>query len=333
MKEAMFFRKLKDNVVQCSLCPHSCVIKDNERGKCGVRENRQGVLYALTYGKPISSAIDPIEKKPLYHFLPGSSSYSIACVGCNLSCLFCQNSDISQMLKEGRILGTDASVQDVVDEAIASGCKSISYTYTEPTIFFEYAYDIARLAKSKGIKNVFVTNGFISKDAIEFISPFLDAANIDLKGFTDEYYQRVCGARLQPVLDAIQLYYDKGVHIELTTLIVPGQNDDPSILKSIAEFIARIDKRIPWHISRFFPQYKMAGLPPTPVESIRKAEQIGKESGLKYIYPGNLGEESDTACQHCSKTLIKRKGFFVSENNLVGERCRFCNAKADIITK
>lgn len=333
MKEAMFYKRIKDDLVQCGLCPHFCVIKPGARGKCAVRENQKGSLYALTYGKPVSTGIDPIEKKPLYHFYPGTDSYSIACVGCNMSCVFCQNSDISQMPRDqGKIIGTELKPEEAVYEAIENHCKSISYTYTEPTIFFEYCYDIARLAEKKDLKNVFVTNGFISKEAIETIAPVLHAANIDLKGFSEEYYKKICGARLQPVLEAIKLYYEKGVHLEITTLVVPGQNDDEATLRKIAKFIASVDKKIPWHISRFFPRYKMLNVPPTAEAKIMKAMEIGKKAGLEYVYPGNIFEEdNNTYCKNCKKQLIVRHGYTIAENNLNKIRCKFCGAKSDII--
>jgi pyruvate formate lyase activating enzyme len=334
MKQAVFWKKLKLDAVQCVLCPHSCVIRDKQRGKCGVRENQNGVLYALTYGKPVSTAVDPIEKKPFYHFLPGSLAYSIACVGCNLSCKFCQNSDISQMPKDkGIVTGTEMAPEEVVEEAIAKGCESISYTYTEPTIFYEYCYDIAKLSRKKGLKNNFVTNGFISPEAIDNIARFLDAANIDLKGFSEDFYRELCDARLQPVLDAIKRYHEKGVFIEITTLIVPGQNDDEAMLRKAAEFIASLDKKIPWHISRFYPQYKMRNLQPTQVATIHKAVEIGRAAGLRYVYAGNVpGDENDnTYCHNCGKLLIGRLGYSITKNNLKGNRCSFCGAEGNFL--
>ncbi|MFH1510356.1 MAG: AmmeMemoRadiSam system radical SAM enzyme, partial [Candidatus Woesearchaeota archaeon] len=309
----------------CRLCPHNCMIAEGSRGICGVRENQKGTLYALTYGKPVATAVDPIEKKPLYHFLPGTQSYSIACVGCNMKCSFCQNSDISQMPKEGRIIGTNLAPEEVVTEAIQNSCQSISYTYTEPTVFFEYCYDIARIARQKRLKNVFVTNGFITTEAIGAIAPYLDAANIDLKSFTESYYKKLCGARLKPVLEAIREYHQKGVHIEITTLVVPGHNDKESELKKMAKFIASIDKKIPWHISRFYPRHKMQGTTPTPEAILHKARQIGKEEGLCYVYLGNTEEDENTYCHNCEKLLIRRKGYHVIENNLDDNKCKYCN--------
>jgi len=331
MLEAWFYKKLKDNIVQCELCPHFCSIKEGFRGKCGVRENKDGKLYSLVYGKLCSAAIDPIEKKPFFHFMPGSKAYSIATVGCNLRCSFCQNWEISQMPKSEKIVGKDVSPEEIVEDAIANNCESIAYTYTEPTVFFEYAYDIAKLAKKKGLKNVFVTNGFINKEPIDKIAKVIDAANIDLKGFSEDYYKDVCGARLKPILDAIKYYHEKGVFLEITTLIVPGHNDEK--LKEIASFIVSIDKDIPWHISRFYPHYKMEDTKPTPVETIHKAVEIGKKAGLKYIYAGNVpGDDYEsTFCSKCGKKIISRFGFSVNEINLDKNKCKFCGEKVNIV--
>ena len=332
MKEAMFYNKLKDNIVQCKLCPHFCMIKENERGKCGVRENINGKLYSLVYGKACSYGIDPIEKKPFFHFLPGTYSYSIATVGCNLSCGFCQNWEISQQPKpKNLIIGEELSPKRIVEEALANGCESISYTYTEPTIFFEYAYETAKLAKKKGLKNNFVTNGFICKEPVDVISEVLDAANIDLKGFSEEFYKEVCGARLQPVLDAIKQYYSNKVWVEITTLIVPGHNDNREMLAKIAKFIAGIDKKIPWHISRFYPHYNMMNVPQTDISVMHKAVEIGKKNGLKYIYAGNVpGDDYEsTYCPKCGKKIIERFGFSVEKSELKKGRCKFCDEEID----
>ncbi len=328
MKEALFYKKT-GNEVQCQLCPHFCTIKNKEKGKCGVRQNMDGKLYSLNYGKIISSAVDPIEKKPLFHFLPGTTAYSIATVGCNFSCTFCQNWEISQASKFGSVYGHDISPEQVVKDASDSGCRSIAYTYTEPTIFFEYAYDTAKLANRKCLKNVFVTNGFINKEPVDMIEPYLDAANIDLKGFTEDFYKNIVGGRLKPVLDTIKYIYDKGIHIELTTLIVPGHNDKPAMLKKMADFIAGIDKEIPWHISRFYPHYRMNKVPPTDVSVLKKAAEIGEKAGIKYIYIGNVpfNDYESTMCAKCKKSVIKRSGFSVIEINMKQDKCAFCGNK------
>lgn len=290
MKKAILYKKLKGNLVQCELCPHYCVIKQDNFGRCGVRQNIDGELYSLVYGKAISLAIDPIEKKPLYHFMPNTMTFSIAAAGCNMTCEFCQNWRISQAPKIDRekTFGQDVTPEEVVRQALENKCPSISYTYTEPTIFLEYALDIAKLACEHKLKNIFVTNGFITPRAIDLIVPWLHAANIDLKGFSEEFYKQFCGARLQPVLEAIKYYYEHGIHLEITTLVIPGKNDSETELNGIAEFIAGIDKEIPWHISRFFPAYKMQNLTPTHLDSIKNAEKIGQQHGLKHIYLGNI---------------------------------------------
>lgn len=333
MKEAMFYEKLEDELVNCDLCSHRCrKIADSKRGICGVRENRNGKFYSLVYGKAVARSIDPIEKKPLFNFLPGSRSYSIATVGCNFRCDNCQNYDISQMPKErGIIVGPDVSSEEIVSAAKVNNCESIAYTYTEPTIFFEYAYDTAKMAKKEGIKNVFVTNGYITSEALKKISPYLDAANIDLKSFKDNFYRKRCGARLKPVLDSIRLYKSLGIWIEITTLIIPTLNDSEEELRKIAEFISEVGEDTPWHISQFYPTYKLITLPRTPVATLRKARKIGLEAGLKYVYEGNVPGENgeNTYCPNCKKLLIHRFGYQIRENKIKNSTCIFCGAKID----
>ncbi len=328
MKEAILYKKLNDSSVQCELCSHFCLIPEGKIGRCSVRENKGGRLYSLVYGKPVSRAIDPIEKKPLYHFLPGSRSYSIATVGCNFSCEFCQNSDISQA--SGRIIrGDNIPPEAAVKEAVENGCESISYTYTEPTVFWEYMLDIARIAKKEGIRNVIVTNGFMSEQALGLAEGLVDAANVDLKSFDDGFYKKVIGGRLKPVLENIKRMHDMGIWVEITTLIIPEKNDSEDELRKIAEFIAGNDKNIPWHISRFYPHYKYGDVPPTPIEKIRLAQKLGKEAGLRYVYPGNVPTDlkRSTLCPRCGKELISREGFFVSENNIRKGKCKSCGEK------
>jgi pyruvate formate lyase activating enzyme len=333
LKEAMFYEKLEDELVNCDLCSHRCrKIADSKRGICGVRENRDGKLYSLVYGKAVARSIDPIEKKPLFNFLPGSRSYSIATVGCNFRCDNCQNYDISQMPKErGIIVGHDVSPEEIVSAAKVNNCESIAYTYTEPTIFFEYAYDTAKLAKREGIKNVFVTNGYITSEALKKISPYLDAANIDLKSFKDNFYRKRCGARLKPVLDSIRLYKSLGIWIEITTLIIPTLNDSEEELRKIAEFISEVGEDTPWHISQFYPTYKLITLPRTPVATLRKSRKIGLEAGLKYVYEGNVPGENgeNTYCPNCEKLLIHRFGYQIRENKIKNSTCTYCGAKID----
>jgi len=333
MKEAMFYGPANgDGKLKCRLCRHGCVIAPSHRGICEVRENRKGKLFTLVYGKAISTAVDPIEKKPLFHFHPGSQSLSVATVGCNFKCLHCQNYSISQLVRDhGDIPGKDISPENMVKIAKKEKCDNISYTYTEPTVFFEYAYDIAKLAKREGISNVFVTNGYIGEDPLREISPYLDAANIDLKAFTEEFYKKICGARLEPVLDSIRLHHELGIWIEITTLVIPGLNDSREELEKIAGFIASIDTGIPWHVSRYHPTYKMTDRHATPIDRLRMAREIGLRSGLKYVYEGNVpGEEKeDTICPKCGQLLIKRFGFSIMKNELKGDRCRKCGTKID----
>jgi pyruvate formate lyase activating enzyme len=330
-KEAMFYEKLKDKQVQCHLCSHHCVIKEGKRGICGVRENVDGTLHSLVYGRLISAAVDPIEKKPLFHFLPGSQAYSVATVGCNFRCLNCQNYEISQMPKPDKlILGNEVSPKQIVDAAKRYRCESIAYTYTEPTIFYEYAYDTAKLASKQGIKNVFVTNGYIAEEPLKTIAPYLDAANVDLKSFSDEFHRKVCGARLKPVLDAIKLYRELGIWIEITTLVITGMNDSEQEFRNIAQFIKDIDNGIPWHVSRFFPHFRLMSTPPTPVETLNMARKIGLDAGLKHVYQGNLpGEGENTYCPSCRRSLIERYGYNITRNNIKNGRCSFCNTPID----
>ena len=293
IREAMFYEKGEAEGVDCYLCAHKCKIASGQFGFCGVRQNIQGTLNTLVYAETAAANIDPIEKKPLYHFLPGSLSFSIATIGCNFRCGFCQNWQISQVARQESPREVyELMPEKIVEEAKARRCESISYTYTEPTIFFEYAYDTAKLAKQAGLKNVFVTNGYMSKEALETINPYLDAANVDLKSFREEFYIKNCQSHLQPVLDSIKLAKKLGIWIEITTLIIPGQNDSDSELSDIAGFVASVGKDIPWHISRFHPDYRFLNQDPTPVESLRKAEDLGRRAGLRYVYLGNVRDAS-----------------------------------------
>jgi pyruvate formate lyase activating enzyme len=328
IKEAMLWKPLEEGRVACGLCAHRCSIAAGDFGVCGVRRNEGGKLRTLVYGEVIAAHVDPIEKKPFYHFLPGTTSFSIATIGCNFRCAFCQNWQISQTsIKGDGEKGTRLSPEDVVKEALAAGCRSISYTYTEPTIFFEYAYDTARLAKAQGLCNNFVTNGYMTAEALEAIKPYLDAANVDLKSFRDETYKKVCKARLEPVLDSIRLMKKLGIWIEVTTLVVPGLNDGDEELGEIARFLAGIDPDIPWHLSRFHPDYRYTDAVPTPVRTLEKAADIGKKAGLRYIYIGNVwGLSEDTHCPACGTLLIRREGFRVIENRMKDSHCRHCLA-------
>ncbi len=329
MKEAMIYEKLDNNNVRCHLCSHNCLIHDDRRGLCAVRKNRSGTLYSLVYGKVISMNIDPIEKKPLFHFLPGSRSLSIATVGCNFRCKHCQNYEISQLPHEEKfsIPGREMTPEDIVNAALEHGCESISYTYTEPTIFFEFSYDCAQLARSKNIRNVFVSNGYTGPEATRLIAPYLDANNIDLKG-SDTFYRTICGARLRPVQETIRLMHELGVWVEVTTLVIPELNDSDEDLTDIAEFIASVNPAIPWHVSQFYPTYKLMDKPRTPPAALRRARAIGSKAGLKYVYEGNVPGEGgeNTYCPSCSRLLIRRFGYTIRENHLRGNSCSACAA-------
>ncbi len=326
VKEAMLYEKLEDDLVHCFLCNHHCRIKPDHFGFCNVRKNEAGALKTLVYAEVIASGADPVEKKPLYHFLPGSCSYSIATVGCNFKCGFCQNWQISQAAKKdlNKFPGRNLGPKSIVEKALEGNCKSISYTYTEPTIFFEYAYDTAKAAKEKGLYNIFVTNGYMAKEAIDEINPYLDAANVDLKSFSNDFYKKVCQGRLQPVLDSIAYMKNLGIWVEVTTLVVPGQNDSEEELSQIAEFIGEAGKDTPWHISRFHPAYKDLDNRPTSEEILQKAEDIGKKAGLHYVYLGNLRRPSNTVCPGCKKIVIERELFTTGKINLSGGNCSFC---------
>jgi len=329
MKEALLYEKIEDRSVRCYLCSHYCRISNQQFGICGVRQNIDGLLYTYVYARPCALHIDPIEKKPLYHFFPGSSSFSVATIGCNFRCGFCQNWEISQStIRDGVDLGTEeVNPEDIVRAAIKNKCKSISYTYTEPTIFFEYALDTAKLAKTEGLYNNFVTNGYMTKECLLMIKPYLDAANVDLKFFKDASYKKNCGGALQPVLNSIRLMHELGIWVEVTTLVVPGENDSEEELTGIAQFIADVDKNMPWHVSRFHPDYKFTDYGPTPEATLKKAQEIGERCGLTYIYVGNVvGFGNDTYCPGCKKLLIKREVFSILEYNIKSGRCAFCNA-------
>jgi len=314
----MLYEKLSDDRVRCHLCAHRCLIADEKRGVCLVRENRGGTLYTLVYGRTISQHVDPVEKKPLLHFYPGSTAYSIATPGCNFRCRWCQNWEISQMVRERHfIMGDEASPEQVVAAAQRASCRSIAYTYTEPTIFFEYSYDTARLAHEAGIANVYVTNGYMTEEMLETFDPYLDAANVDLKAFRDETYKKYVGARLQPVLDSLKVMKRLGIWVEVTTLVIPGINDDPAELRDAARFVAQeLGVETPWHISRFYPHYEMTDVPPTPVSTLRQALEIGLEEGLRYVYVGNVPGEANTVCHKCGRLLVRRSGYCILENHV-----------------
>lgn len=328
MEKALCFEKHERNTVHCHLCRHHCRIADGNRGICRVRENRGGELYSLVSGLLVAEHSDPVEKKPLFHFLPDSHCYSVASVGCNFRCLHCQNANIAQYDDQGsgRMPGHPLPPAELVQRATASGCRSIAYTYSEPTVWFEYALASARLAAEAGLYNIFVTNGYISSEALGMIAPVLHAANIDLKGFSNDFYRRVCGAQLSEVLDCIRDYRRRGIWIEITTLVIPGENDDAEQLNGIARFIAdELGPDTPWHVSRFFPCYQMPDHPPTPLSSLKRAVEAGDRAGLKYIYEGNVtsGREQ-TICSSCGAVLIGRRGYTLTRLHLRDGACGSC---------
>lgn len=323
----MLYHSLKGKRLACDLCSHRCEIGPGKFGICGVRQNREGKLVTHVYGEVIAAHVDPIEKKPLYHYFPGSTAFSVATIGCNFKCPFCQNWQISQQSKRKGDAGFSEFLapSDVVRAAKNYGCQSISYTYTEPTIFFEFAYDTAKLAKKEGLGNSFVTNGYMTAEALETINPYLDACNVDLKSFSEKFYKDMCKAHLEPVCASIRLMKTLGIWVEVTTLVVPGQNDSDEELTEIAEFITHVDPDIPWHISRFHPDYQLSNTSATPVETLRKAYTLGKKAGLRYIYIGNvLGESEDTHCPNCGTSLIHRTGFSITRNRIAGGKCSSC---------
>ena len=323
-KEALFSEPGNKGSVHCRLCAHQCRILPNA---FGVRMNNGGILYSMNYGDVIAEHIDPIEKKPLYHLYPASQAFSVATVGCNFRCDFCQNWQISQQdYRNVTGYGRYRSPAEIVAAAQDAQARSIAYTYTEPTIYFEYAYDIARLAREAGIVNIFVTNGYMTGDALTTIAPFLDAANIDLKSFSEGFYRDHCAAKLAPVLDTIVAMKKHEIWVELTTLLIPGENDSDRELRELASWIAAIDVNMPWHISRFHPQYKIHTAA-TPLDTLKRAYAAGKEAGLRYVYLGNVAEGSDTCCPECNAVLIERTFYQTALTGLADGLCGKCGTR------
>ncbi len=331
MREASFWKKIEGKRVQCNLCNHFCVLEEGEKGRCGVRINQRGSLYTLVYDRVAAINIDPIEKKPLYHFLPGSSTFSFGTMGCNFSCIFCQNYTLSQPPREKGVIAGDRVTPDyLVNGAVKYGCKSISYTYSEPTVFFELMRETAEHAQEKGLKNVMVSNGFISPSALEELGPFIDGANIDLKSFSNQFYKELCGGRLRPVLNNLVRMREMGWWLEITTLLIPGKNDSEEELRSIARFISKeLGEDVPWHISRFHPDYRLMDVSVTPLKTLERAYEIGREEGLEFVYLGNVPSMlENTYCPGCGELLIKREGFSSQVLGLKGEgKCRRCGFK------
>jgi len=323
---ASFYERLKNNIVRCRLCPRECVISEGKRGYCRVRENRKGILHALSYGQPVAIHIDPIEKKPFFHFLPGSVAFSVATVGCNLNCAFCQNWEISQAKPED-VRPRSILPEELVEQARKSGAQSIAFTYTEPTVFYEYMIDIARLAKASGLRVTMHSNGFINEEPLRRLCKYLDAANIDLKGFSQEYYSRICEGSLAPVLRSLEVLKNEGVHVEITNLVLSGYNDDPRLIRDMCAWIRdKLGPDTPLHFSRFYPMYKLLSLIPTPVARLEEARAIALETGLLYVYIGNIpGHEAEnTYCPKCRRPVIRRTGYIVSDIGLVNGRCGSC---------
>lgn len=327
---ASYWQRVRDNIVQCLLCPRKCVLDIGQRGVCTVRINRDGMLYTLGYGNPIAVHVDPIEKKPFFHVLPGSKAFSIAVAGCNMRCLFCQNWEISQS-KPDETMNYNMSLEDVVNGAIKSDCRFIVYTYTEPTVFYEYMLDISKLAKEKGLKNGMHTCGYINQEPLKELLKYMDAVNVDIKAFNEEFYNKMgMMAQLQPVLETIKTIKKEGVHLELTNLIIPNQNDDPKEIRKMCVWIKEnLGDEVPLHFSRFMPSFRLQNLPPTPVTKLEEAYRIAKDVGLKYVYIGNVPGHTfeNTYCPKCGKTVTGRIGYQILENHIRDGKCGYCGEK------
>ncbi|MBN2346275.1 MAG: AmmeMemoRadiSam system radical SAM enzyme [Candidatus Aminicenantes bacterium] len=328
MVQALLGETDESKWVTCRLCAHECRIPPGKCGTCGVRRNLDGELVSLNSDRIVAMHVDPIEKKPLYHFLAGSRSFSIAAMGCNFSCRFCQNHEISMVKNEEAIQGERLTPEQLVAIALRNRCRSIAYTYTEPTVFFELMLETARLARAARLRNVMVSNGYLTMRALSLLAPFLDGANIDLKSFRDDFYRKYCSARLQPVLETIAAMRRMGIWIEVTTLLIPGLNDGPEELEQLISFLLELDASIPWHVSRFFPQYRLADIPPTDAAAIHGVLQHAEDEGMKFTYGGNLADSrwSNTRCPACAETLIERRGYRVESVGLQSGTCRFCGA-------
>ncbi len=326
LKPAEYWQPLENNAVQCALCPRRCFIEPGQKGFCRARKNISGKLYTLNYGEPVAMHLDPIEKKPLAHVYPGSKSFSIATAGCNLRCKFCQNWEISQLdPEEAQVEFVPA--EEIVTMAKSSGAQTIAFTYTEPTIFYEYMLDIAKAARKEGISCVMHSAGFINEEPLRQISKYLIAANIDLKGFSQKYYSSFCEGNLENVLNTLKILKEEGVWVEITNLLIPGANDSEEDLRKLCAWVKEnLGPDTPIHFSRFYPMYKLTDLSPTPLTSLIRAKTIAKEVGMHFVYIGNVPEQigEDTHCPYCQKVLIKRIGYNVLENHIVKGKCAFC---------
>jgi pyruvate formate lyase activating enzyme len=343
LHEAMLYKPLKKGYVQCTACEHFCAVEPEGMGACGIRRNYDGALYLVVYGEAAALHVDPIEKKPLFHFLPTQPVLSLGTVGCNFTCQFCQNWEISQsgasavvsdrpsrLPKTSKVAQAPAMPADLVAHCRQRGIPMLAYTYNEPTVFFEYAYDTAKLAHQYGIRNVFVSSGFESPAALELIEPYLDAINVDLKAWSDTFYRQVCGTRLQPVLRNIEHIATKTkIWIEITTLLIPGLNDDEAELREMAAWLARVSPDLPWHISAFHPDYQLLDRPPTPHRTLVRAWEIGKEAGLRYVYVGNVhdGDRESTFCPSCNTLLVSRNWYTVRQHWREAGVCHGCGLR------
>ena len=333
-KEAILYEKV-DNALNCKICQRRCIISPGKTGFCQMRENVDDKIYSLNYAAVSSAAVDPIEKKPLFHFYPGSMVFSLGSVGCNFRCRHCQNWGISQAELEN-IPTRDMLPKDAIRLTKEYECKSIAWTYNEPTMWFEYTLDSAKIARKEDIKTIYVTNGYMSEESFQEIKPYLDAANIDLKGMTEKFYQDLCEARLEPVLDTIVKMHDAKIHIEITNLMIPGYNDSDEDIRSLVKFMAdEVGVEVPLHFTRFFPQYQMQELPPTEIKYLEKAHKIARDAGMKYVYIGNVptADGENTYCPECGETVIQRDGFSVMSDKIKETRkCPRCKADIDIVT-
>lgn len=325
--EGYFYKKSASGKVVCGICPNRCILSPGDRSVCRSRVNINGILYSLTYGNPCALNVDPIEKKPLFHFKPQSKAFSIATTGCNFRCLNCQNWEISQV-KPSEVRHQELFPPDVIKAALQSGCKSIAYTYSEPTTFFEYMIDSARLAKASGINNLWISNGYINKKPLLEFCKVLDGANVNLKSLSDAIYRKLNGGHLQPVLNTFKTLHEQNIHFEMTNLVVPGYTDDPDMVKKMCVWILKnLGADHPLHFLRFFPRYKLDRLPPTPVSTLTRFRELALQEGIRYVYVGNVPdhEGNHTYCHNCKKLLIERQGYYIPIYKITGNKCKFCN--------
>ncbi len=328
-KEAMFYEKIDETTIQCHLCPRNCTLPNKVRGFCRAREPENGKHYSLVYSNPTAVHVDPIEKKPLFHFLPATQAFSVATAGCNFRCKFCQNWEISQFSPEETV-NYFLPPKKLVEAAISYNCTTIAYTYTEPSIFYEYMLDTAKIAYKKGVKNIYHSNGSLNPEPLKLLTKYLDGANVDLKGFDKKFYKKICAGYLDTVLETLKILKENNVHLEITNLIIPTLNDNSKIIKEMCKWIKiNLGDDIPIHFSRFYPHYKLKNLPPTPVKTLEDARKTALDVGLKFVYIGNVpGHKAEnTYCPKCKKVLIRRIGYRILENNIVNGRCKFCKEK------